>query len=152
MYLILVGDGEERDRVDALISRHQLENRILSVGEKPHQTIPDYINAADICLGSFTDKPGIAPLKIFEYMACGKPQICNSVGGLDALFNEHKVGKLIMSQDPGDWAECVEDMLNHPEQMAEYGRNGLAAVQNKFNWEVICKKIENTLERLISSK
>jgi len=85
-------------------------------------------------------------------MACGKPVICNAVGGVDVLFNEHKVGKLVRSQDPGDWAECIEEMLNNPEQMAVYGKNGLTAVLNEFNWQAICKKIETSLERLVSSK
>ena len=152
IYLLLVGDGEERTKVERLISKNQLEDRILMFGEKPFDEIPNYINAADICLGSFIEKPGISPLKVYEYMACGKPLICNSVGSLDLLFNEHKIGKLVLSQDPGDWVARVEEMLNNPEQMAEYGRNGLVAVRNEFNWEAICKKIENALEQLISSK
>ena len=150
--LLLVGDGEERIRVEKLISDHQLERRVLMFGEKPFNDIPYYINAADICLGSFIEKPGISPLKIFEYMACGKPVISNAVGGMEVLFNEHKVGKLIVSENPTEWAESIEEMLSNPEQMAEYGGNGLAAVHNEFNWESICKKIENALEPLVSSR
>ena len=150
--LLLVGDGEERIRVEKLISDHQLERRVLMFGEKPFNDIPYYINAADICLGSFIEKPGISPLKIFEYMACGKPVISNAVGGMEVLFNEHKVGKLIVSENPTEWAESIEEMLSNPEQMAEYGENGLAAVHNEFNWESICKKIENALEPLVSSR
>jgi glycosyltransferase involved in cell wall biosynthesis len=152
MYLLLVGDGEERCKVERLISKNQLEGRVLMVGEKPFREIPDYINASDICLGSFIEKPGISPLKVFEYMACAKPLICNSVGGLDALFNRHKVGTLIISQDPGEWVESISEMLNHPERMTEYGGNGLVAVKEEFNWEAICNKIETALERLVSSK
>ena len=150
--LLLVGDGEERIKVEKLISQNRLDSKVVMYGEKPFREIPDYINAADICLGSFTQKPGISPLKVFEYMACGKPLICNSVGGLDVLFNEHKVGTLILSQDPQEWTKAITEMLNHPEQMAEYGRNGLASVHNEFNWRSICKKIESALERLVSSK
>ena len=152
MYLLLVGDGEERGKVEKLISKNQLEGRVLMVGEKPFREIPIYINSADICLGSFIEKPGISPLKIYEYMACGKPLICNSAGGLDALFDKHKVGTLVLSQDPHEWTKAIGDMLNHPERMAEYGRNGLIAVDKEFNWEAICEKIENALDRLVSSK
>jgi len=85
-------------------------------------------------------------------MACGKPLICNSVGGLDALFDEYRVGRLIRSQDPREWAEAIESMLNHPDQMAEYGQNGLEAVRKVFNWETICRKIEAAIEPSIAPK
>lgn len=152
MHLLLVGDGEERKKVEALIVQHQLKSRVRMFGAKPFYEIPDYINAADICLGSFTEKPGISPLKVFEYMACGKPLICNSVGGLDALFDEYRVGRLIRSQEPREWVEAIEHMLNHPDQMAEYGQNGLAAVRKVFNWEAICRKIEAAIEPSIAPK
>ncbi len=144
--LLLVGDGEERKKIEGLIAQHQLESQVRMFGAKPFNEIPDYINAADICLGSFVEKPGISPLKVFEYMACGKPLICNSVGGLDALFDKYRVGQLIRSQEPREWAESIEHMLNHPDQMAEYGQNGLEAVRKEFNWETICKKIEAAIE------
>jgi len=150
--LLLVGGGEELDNFKKLVSKNQLSDRIFLTGQQPSHEIPYYINAADVCLASYVKKPGLSPFKVFEYMACGKPVICNAVGGVDVLFNEHKVGKLVRSQDPGDWAECIEEMLNNPEQMAVYGKNGLTAVLNEFNWEAICKKIENSLERLVSSK
>ncbi len=152
MHLLLVGDGEERKKVEALIAQHQLESRVRMFGAKPFNEIPDYINAADICLGSFVEKPGISPLKVFEYMACGKPLICNSVGGLDALFDEYRVGRLIRSPEPREWAESIEHMLNHPDQMAEYGQNGLEAVRKVFNWETICRKIEAAIEPSIAPK
>jgi glycosyltransferase involved in cell wall biosynthesis len=150
--LLLVGGGEELDNLKKLVSKNQMDDRIFLTGQKPSHEIPYYINAADVCLASYVEKPGLSPFKVFEYMACGKPVICNAVGGVDALFDEHKVGKLVMSQDPDDWADCIEEMLSNPEQMAQYGENGLAAVHNEFNWEYICKKIENALEPLVSSR
>jgi glycosyltransferase involved in cell wall biosynthesis len=150
--LLLVGDGEELDNVKKLIAENNLQDKALLFGEKPYHEIPDYINAADICLGTFTDKPGISPLKIFEYMACGKPIISNAVGGMDVLFGDHHIGKLVQSHNPEDWAACIEEMLDHPEKMAEYGENGLEAVKNIFNWGAICKKVEADLERLVSLK
>jgi len=144
--LLLVGDGEERKKIEGLIAQHQLESQVRMFGAKPFNEIPDYINAADICLGSFVEKPGISPLKVFEYMACGKPLICNAVGGLDALFDKYRVGQLIRSQEPREWVESIEHMLNHPDQMAEYGKNGLEAVHKVFNWETICREIEAAIE------
>jgi glycosyltransferase involved in cell wall biosynthesis len=85
-------------------------------------------------------------------MACGRPIITNPVGGLDALFREHEIGVMIHSMNPSDWEKPIKDLLGDPGKMKILGDNGYRAVQTHYSWETICKKIENTLERLVSSK
>lgn len=152
VYLIVVGDGEEKPAIERLIFDLQLSGRIALVGKKPFDEIPCYLGAADICLGSFIEKPGISPLKIFEYMACGKPIVSNAVGGLDLLFNSWKPGELVYSSNPSEWAGRIGRLLDDPRRMRQYGENGRKAVMREFNWESVCGKIEKTLESILSSK
>ena len=156
LHLLIVGDGEKREDLKRRIDDLQLSRNITLAGRVPFEQVPIYINAGDICLAPYFEEglneTGISPLKIFEYMACGRPIITNPVGGLDALFREHEIGVMIHSMNPDDWEEPIKSLLGDPEKMKTLGDNGYREVQTHYSWEAICKKIETILERLVSSR
>ena len=156
LHLLIVGDGEKKNDLNRRICDLQLSRNIILAGRVPFERVPIYINAGDICLAPYFEEglneTGISPLKIFEYMACGRPIITNPVGGLDALFREHDIGEMIHSMNPDDWEEPIKNLLDDPEKMKTLGDNGYRAVQTHYSWEAICKKIETALKRLVSSR
>jgi glycosyltransferase involved in cell wall biosynthesis len=156
LYLLIVGDGEKREGLKQWIDEKRMGRNIILAGRVPFEKVPVYINAGDICLAPYFEEglneTGISPLKIFEYMACGRPVITNPVGGLDTLFREYEIGVMVHSMNPQDWEAPIKNLLGDPEKMKILGDNGYRAVQTHFNWEVICKNIANALEQLVSSK
>ena len=62
------------------------------VGKKPYNEIPDFLAAADICiLPAYPDEEimqDIVPIKIYEYMAMGKPVITTMLPGIMKEFGE----------------------------------------------------------------
>jgi glycosyltransferase involved in cell wall biosynthesis len=156
LHLLIVGDGEKKDDLKKMIDDEQLNRNITLAGRVPFERVPIYINAGDICLAPYFEEglneTGISPLKIFEYMACGKPIITNPVGGLDALFREHDIGVMIHSMNPNDWEEPIKNLLGDPEKMKTLGDNGYRAVKMHYSWEAICNKIMMSLERIVSSR
>jgi glycosyltransferase involved in cell wall biosynthesis len=156
LHLLIVGDGEKINDLKQMIDESKMDRNIILAGRVPFEKVPVYINAGDICLAPYFEEglneTGISPLKIFEYMACGRPIITNPVGGLDALFRAHEIGVMIHSMNPQDWEKPIKNLLADPEKMKILGDNGYRAVQTHYSWEAICKKIENSLERLVSSK
>ena len=155
LYLLIVGDGDKKADLEEWIGQKRMDRNIILAGKVPFEKVPVYINAGDICLAPYFEEglneTGISPLKIFEYMACGRPIITNPVGGLDALFREHEIGLMIHSMNPQDWMKPIKNLLRDPDKMNTFGNNGFRAVQAHFSWEVICKKIEAALERGIYS-
>jgi len=150
--LLLVGDGEERETIERIIQSNNLHEKVMILGMKPFDEIPVYINAADICLAPYfdelLDETGISPLKIFEYMACGKPVITRPVGGLGEVLRPHDAGLLLDTSDPGDWVSAIDALIDDPKLCKTYGDNGHNAVMNEFNWRSICERIGKTLESL----
>ena len=131
-----------------MVADNHLNERVTLFGEKAFEEVPYYINAADICLGSFIDKPGISPLKIYDYMACEKPIVSNAVGGMEDLFQAHKVGLLVESQEPEAWVKPITTLIENPELAREFGRNGRQSVLKEFNWKSICERIAKILDSL----
>jgi len=147
--LLLVGEGELtaglRERVEAM----GISDNVIFCGRQPLKEMPVYINAADICLAPFFDErspyTGLSPLKLFEYMACGKPIIASALGGLDNLFKTYDMGEVVSSSGAKMWTTTVLSLLNNPERMKSCGENGRRAVLKKFNWKIISESILNRL-------
>ncbi|MDH5762869.1 MAG: glycosyltransferase family 4 protein [Nitrospinota bacterium] len=156
LHLLIVGDGEKKNDMKRRIDEICMSRNIILAGRIPFEQVHVYINAGDICLAPYFEEglneTGISPLKIFEYMACGRPIISNPVGGLDTLFSQHKIGVMVNSMDPLDWEKPIIELLGDPEKMKTLGDNGYRAVQTDYSWEAICKKIEIDLEQLVCSK
>ncbi len=148
LHLLIVGEGEGRAEIEKVIAENNLEGRVTLTGEKAFEEVPYYINAADICLVTYLDKPGLSPLKIFDYMACGKPIVSNGVGGIEDLFRANHVGLLVDSEETEGWARSIDRLLDDPGLRLEMGNNGRQAVLNEFNWRSICERIGKTLESL----
>jgi glycosyltransferase involved in cell wall biosynthesis len=147
--LLLVGEGELtaglREKVEAM----DISDNVIFCGRQPLKEMPVYINAADICLAPFFDErsshTGLSPLKLFEYMACGKPVIASALGGLDKLFKTYDMGEVVSSSDAKMWTTTVLSLLNNPERMKSCGENGRRAVLERFNWKAISQNILNRL-------
>ena len=79
---LIVGDGPRlRESMD-LVKESEVAGSFHFTGRVPYQKVPLYINAADLCVAP--KKPilsGYSPLKLYEYMACGKPVIADENGG-----------------------------------------------------------------------
>jgi len=156
LHLLIVGDGPKRLDMQKWVDSNSLGQRIHLFGKVPFEEVPLYINAADICLAPYFEeglkKTGISPLKIYEYMACARPIVCNPLGGLETLFQDHEVGVAIHSMEPMDWVEPIQELIQDPERMERLGQNGYRAVQTDFSWESICRNIATMLTELPRSR
>ena len=86
--LLAVGDG---DLYPFLYSLSQKSNKIILTGRVPFEKIPDFLSAADICVLPAHKNEimmHIVPIKIYEYMAAGKPVIATKLTGIIHEFGK----------------------------------------------------------------
>lgn len=116
LYLIIVGEGVFRKELEKLISTLNLGEHVRLIGSIPHQELKLWYNAADIfCLAS--DKEGW-PNVILEALACGKPVIATSVGGIPEILCTKNVG-LLTERNEHDIAMKISIALKFPWQTNE---------------------------------
>ncbi|RJP68768.1 MAG: glycosyltransferase [Ignavibacteriales bacterium] len=81
------------------------------------------------------------PIKIFDYLACGKPIIYSDI---KPLLNEkfiESVGFLVNPDDTLEVVKRLEIYLNDRNLLEEHSKNARKLFENNFNWE----KIEQNL-------
>jgi glycosyltransferase involved in cell wall biosynthesis len=148
---LIVGEGMMKDPLLARVTERRLGGSFIFTGMMPHETVPFLINVADICVAPFiarrNEKTGVSPLKVFEYLACGKPVIVSRIEGLE-MIEEAGIGVLVNPEDSADLGNAVSKLLNEPEQRREMGRKGSEIVRNHFRWELRVDAIEQLLTGL----
>jgi len=92
-------------------------------------------------------KSGYSPLKLFEYMACGKPIVASRVEGLDFIEKEG-VGRLVEPEDANSLKLGILGLLREPQKRAAMGQMGLQMARERFDWEAKVREIENILHKL----
>lgn len=147
MTAVLVGDGPGRAAVERHTQELGVEDRVVFVGRVPHESVPDYLAAADASiLSDGTDI--ICPIKILEYMAMGVPPILPDYEANREVV-EHNVTGLLF--EPGN-AKALHDQLRRLQQDPEFRHKlGIAArewAENRFSWEATWgRAIEDIYER-----
>ncbi|WP_010228305.1 glycosyltransferase family 4 protein [Gillisia marina] len=108
--LILVGDGQEFDKIKHLVTELNLEENVIFVGRKKFVKVPDYVSNFDICLVSAKSAEGFhySPLKLREYLALGKAVIVPNAGDLSSNFGD---GKDVLMYKPGEVNDLANKML-----------------------------------------
>jgi len=111
LQLHVVGSGVYTCGADRAAARLK-PGRCIFHGPVPHDRVPLWINAADICIAPYREEAFrdsrfcFSPLKILEYMACGKPIISQPHGGIARLVKDGEGGYLIPNT-----AECWQERL-----------------------------------------
>ena len=86
---------------------------------------------------------GAVPLKLFEYMACGKPVISTNLQGVDAVA--HDIVQYCSSVE--DYAEAITRLYEDETLRKRVGGEGEKLISTSYDWENITKKLEDMLVR-----
>lgn len=80
--LLLIGEGEERERLAARAGKLGVEVRF--IGIVPHEALPDWYRAADVLV--LPSRSEGIPNVLLEGLACGTPFVASEVGGVAELL------------------------------------------------------------------
>lgn len=125
----IVGDGPERQAVEAELRRLGLEQAVELVGER--RDIRTLLAAADVFVLSSRSEG--MPVSILEAMAAGLPIVASDVGGVPELVVEGETGLLTAPADDAALAGALARLLADPDLRRGMGAAGRARVEALFD-------------------
>ena len=138
--LLVVGDGPARGSFEARAKALLPARTVRFAGEVPHTDVPFHIAASDFgLLPERVRSLDISPLKLFEYLSCGRPVVAFDVPGLD-IVRTLGTGILVPPGDPGTLAAAMARLIGSPELVQEMGRTGRAFVERERSWSSVARK------------
>jgi glycosyltransferase involved in cell wall biosynthesis len=129
---IIVGDGEEKKKLEELKSTYNIKNLIL-LPFQPRDVIPTFISASDLCIVSLPSTAifGVdVPTKFYEYLACSKPQVGICGGELAKIINSNNLGFTVMDGETDKLAEGIMSLKNSPSLVSSMQRNSISVLQS----------------------
>jgi glycosyltransferase involved in cell wall biosynthesis len=138
--LVLVGDGEMRSQIEALIARRSLQARVRITGWISNAKVGAEILAARaMVLPSFAE--GL-PVVLMEAMALGRPVISTFVAGIPELVQPGENGWLVPAGEIDALVEAMRDCLDQPaDRLAAMGASARDRVSARHRADVEAGKL-----------
>ncbi len=131
--LLLVGDGARRAETEALVRELGLEERVVFTGRVPHGEIPAYVAAMDLGVMPRSNLFG-SPMKVFEYMAMGRPAVAPRYIPLEEAVTHGETGLLFPPDDEAALTAALRELVLHPERRRAMGAAARRKVLTQHQW------------------
>jgi glycosyltransferase involved in cell wall biosynthesis len=128
--LVVVGDGPERVRLEALVARLGIETSVRFVGLR--EDVPSLLCALDaFCLPSVKNE-GV-PQSVLQASAVGLPVVSTAVGGIPEAVLDQVTGFVVPPADPDLLAHALSTLIADPQLRRRLGEAGRRHITASFS-------------------
>ena len=135
-HLLIVGDGTERVALESLARSEGIAAVTTFTGAVRHDQMPGYLAAIDVAVAPYNQEPNFyfSPLKLFEYMAAGRPIVAAAIGQIAVCMRHGETGLLYPPGRVDTLASAIADLLTNPALAAALGRAAQADSRRHHTW------------------
>jgi glycosyltransferase involved in cell wall biosynthesis len=139
--------GGKRDQIETIRKDQDLAN-VEFHGFKTQQEIPALVKAFDILIAPYTRvvkvsrKKGannlalwMSPLKLFEYMAAGKPIVTSNLPVIQEIIEHDRTGVLCDPDELQSWIAAITNLRDNPDFAKKLAQRALETFENHHTWE-----------------
>ncbi|HEX9891665.1 MAG TPA: glycosyltransferase [Actinomycetota bacterium] len=128
--LALVGSGPLRPWLDEVAG-----DGIRPVDPVPHREVGSWLRTFDACvLLSGGADFHYSPLKLYEYLASGRPVVAPRIGEMAGLLTDGRDALLVPPGDPGAVASALARLAGNPVLAERIGRAGRELAERQGSW------------------
>lgn len=154
---LMVGKGPLFSTIKDNIYKKNLNNDVFLAGAVNYSEIPKHIASADIAIAPFyiyDYKPMVkygfwwCPVKLFEYLAMGKPIISISAGVIPKIVPHNQAGLLSPPNDFNQLIVNLKNLIHSKELRQKMGTYGREFVVKNFSWTSLASEINKIYTNL----
>ncbi len=145
VFLDIVGEGELRENIEALIQRFNLQNVHLH-GQKRERELIEFYQSADIfVLPSL--KEGLS-LALLEALAAGLPVVASDLPEMRQILGE--CGVLIQDPTATNYAKALDALISNKSKMQKLSTLSVQKA-HFYSWKNVLNSIEDVYRQVTSS-
>lgn len=151
---VIIGNHDRSTWISE-VKKNGLEKNFLFTGPIQHADVPKYIMDADVCVNIFPQSDYFAaahPLKILEYMACGKPVVTTNLPGTAQTVQNGINGFLYNAGDVKTFTKCLNTLLSDQNLRMRVGQAAWTTVKDKYTWANITENLTKVFEDTLNSR
>ncbi len=146
--LLIVGDGPLSEWMKGFIAGARLEDNVVLLGWRPYEELPSLIRRMDIATAPYPDLEDFyfSPLKLFEYMACGKAVVAADIGQIRSVLKNNQNGLLNRPGDCDHLADLIGGLMEQPALRQRLGAHAAQSVAER-SWRNNALRVTSMVER-----
>jgi len=144
----LVGDGEERARLEAMAQQMGLGDAVTFHGWRPD--MPAVYGDLDVVVNSSRNEG--TPVALIEALAAGRPAAATRGSSTPALLGEEERGRLVPPSDPEALAAAILETLANPEAARNRALAGRSHVLVHHSSARLVSDIDALYRELLAAK
>lgn len=148
---VLIGDGADREKIEAEIEARGLDN-VVMLGLQPRDAMPDWIASIDLLLVLLRDLPvfeTVIPSKIFEFLAQERPVVLAAKGEIRRMMQESGGARVIDPEHEEQMVRAIEDVMKDPESARERAKAGRRWVDEGFVRDDLARRMMRFMEAVL---
>jgi len=143
--LLVLGRGELYEELRNISTREQ-GGKITVLDWVSYEDVPKYVSAADVCiLPAHLNEimRDIVPIKLYEYLACGKPVVATRLPGVIEEFGENN--GIVFVERPEDVLERVLAICDDKKLYRSLSQDALR-FSEPLDWDKIARRFLQVLQ------
>ena len=147
--LRIVGDGPQKESLEKLVRKLNLEDFVVFEGFIKNSEIQNYYTKAHIFV-NMSRSEGFATVCL-EAMASGLAIVSSKVGGFSDAIENGRNGFLVEQEDYLDLSKKINILLNNHHLISTFGENARARAKKHYDWrKVIIPKYLKVYQKLMN--
>ncbi|MHB8163134.1 MAG: glycosyltransferase [Methanoregula sp.] len=146
--LLVVGQEGLFTENKAIVKDLSVEEKVIFTGNIHYNKVPEYIAAMDICLIPFKNNDisqNAVPLKLFEYMACGKPIISSHLTGIRQIAGN----KIFYADLSNEYNNLLKKICKADQNLLSLIESNRKFVENFYTWNSSGRSLETIMKGVL---
>lgn len=147
--LVLVGEGDQRAKLEEYIAANSMEDYVRLAGTQPQSAVGALMRESRLfVLPSIEEGQGVV---LMEALASGTPCVGSRVGGIPDVVTEN-VGRLVEAGDVSALAEAIRAYLTDQNLWENASRAGRQRVLEHYDWNHLADEISAVYAEVLAER
>ncbi len=150
----IIGEGDKRASLEALIKKHSLEDVVSLAGAKTQNEVAEALAKANCYVQpsiiTESGKMEGIPVSIMEALGSGLPVIASDISGISELIHPDETGYLVSEKSPSKLANTLFHIFQQPKEALQLAKNGQKLVAQEYNLDINSSRVALLFESFLN--
>ncbi|MGQ9560913.1 MAG: glycosyltransferase family 4 protein [Candidatus Oleimicrobiaceae bacterium] len=136
-FLLVGTGGRMKTWLEQFVAEHALGAAVIFAGYVDYQEMPKYLAAMDVVVAPYPNLPFFyySPVKIYEYMAAGRPVVSTAIGQIAEVIRDGENGCLCPPDDLTCLVSKIVQLVAKPGLRQRLGQAARQTVLDQHTWQ-----------------
>ncbi|MBQ9722829.1 MAG: glycosyltransferase family 4 protein [Bacteroidales bacterium] len=153
MYRFFIyGDGADREELERKVKAEGITNVVFKEKHIPLCEVAWVVSQANVNIMNYQKGfgyMGVSSGKMFQYLAAGKPIVCNVNIAYDDVITDNQLGIARDIETPEDFAQAIRDVAEQPRASYDAMCERVRKTAERFDYKKLCEEEAKVIEGVV---